>query len=1236
MPAFYYQQNEQVQKTIRAVFERYTDLGPDPPQWRSDASVAYFKHKLYYLGGYDDKIRNNTNRVDKPLMDSSKPRALHKSALAGRQLSQLRSESLQQENSDPNWSAMSTQEDEPKLYCLKIPVAENGPTKEETTELDSLYFELDKAGVDPRWARETAVDVSKGHKDFYLLPAFRGTTFNRLIANNIRIVGVPVVAECLSKRKPLPKRNHPVFSSHFSSTVITFTGFSSSQKEILRQLVLWMGGTVTPHLMSFTTHLVAAKCDTSSQKYIESSRLKIPVVSECWIGDAWKTVSTCSSDATSWTDQVIVDSYKLPIFTGFIFSISGVMGQDRTDFCRLVELNGGKVTAEMAKNVCTHLITDKTNSDKYRKAKQWGNIKAVTTRWVRKCVDGGYLITESGYDPGDIRESSTLVREQEKEKAAQAAAAAAEAEKNLLPQAANLNVFKVKSAPTPASGNGNQRHSSGTVISRKCSTPVGNETHTTPEEWEISRHGGKVMNVTNTTDSANQSLFQHLKDNPSHPPEGSVGNRDKTEIDHQEIARNDLTKSGERRPSLSMNRRPSQSLLREMTRRRLDVGDSPLQRPETADPSDEIHLTQSRGDFDFLDGYRIFIAGIHPSKEDQWKHIINRSGATRVVQLDVASHLVVYKPTEKDRQLIREARKLNLEVLHAQWLVDCYKERICLPASDYDFSLGPKALKPVVPPNQPSSSMSAQLQESTNSLHNICKITIPEGISQIINEISSQPSPNKSQSESICSVDIEMMLKIAVQNTAKPDELQIRKVHSDTVNVPRFSPSKNIRQQMNRVAGTAEARIDMETRVAMMRKSMKGRAEKDKDKDKDSGEGRLNEVIVELDEQEQSSYHIQQNFDSTGNTLLEENESQYTREQNELREKVERMNQMLAQQTGLRLSGENVAGSALATQIGISQGEKLMSTDAERQHSTLFSGRSRKESGQRETTPKETSVCRSTSNISNASADRVSSPLTSSAIPPSPAVMQAGSYVSMLNALENSRNVNSLGQIRTSEATLNPDAVDETTDRTRFSEIRKTPKLVAKNPRNATTISTSRPSTPITRLANEESEEIAARNGQGQGSSGSGGIPKQADTWTNDTETGETGTMNVNVPPRMTRSSTAAKRRATDEGSIVNESDAPLLKNSRVEKTTSGEGVSSGNSTGAGNSGKQPLINWGPKEPSRKDAEKPTTSRKNKDRKDFDFFESPGLSAAILQANSKKAKVTTPTRKTPSRKSKKS
>ena len=38
--------------------------GPDPPEWRNGASVAYFKNKLYYLGGKDPKTGEDTNRVD--------------------------------------------------------------------------------------------------------------------------------------------------------------------------------------------------------------------------------------------------------------------------------------------------------------------------------------------------------------------------------------------------------------------------------------------------------------------------------------------------------------------------------------------------------------------------------------------------------------------------------------------------------------------------------------------------------------------------------------------------------------------------------------------------------------------------------------------------------------------------------------------------------------------------------------------------------------------------------------------------------------------------------------------------------------------------------------------------------------------------------------------------------------------------------------------------------------------
>ena len=38
--------------------------GPNPPEGRQWASVAYFKDKLYYLGGWDSKTRKDTNQVD--------------------------------------------------------------------------------------------------------------------------------------------------------------------------------------------------------------------------------------------------------------------------------------------------------------------------------------------------------------------------------------------------------------------------------------------------------------------------------------------------------------------------------------------------------------------------------------------------------------------------------------------------------------------------------------------------------------------------------------------------------------------------------------------------------------------------------------------------------------------------------------------------------------------------------------------------------------------------------------------------------------------------------------------------------------------------------------------------------------------------------------------------------------------------------------------------------------------
>ena len=55
---------QEVLSTNPWIFDLKNFTGPVPPEWRYDASVAYFKDKLYYLGGDDLETRKDTNRVD--------------------------------------------------------------------------------------------------------------------------------------------------------------------------------------------------------------------------------------------------------------------------------------------------------------------------------------------------------------------------------------------------------------------------------------------------------------------------------------------------------------------------------------------------------------------------------------------------------------------------------------------------------------------------------------------------------------------------------------------------------------------------------------------------------------------------------------------------------------------------------------------------------------------------------------------------------------------------------------------------------------------------------------------------------------------------------------------------------------------------------------------------------------------------------------------------------------------
>ncbi|PAV86044.1 hypothetical protein WR25_07307 [Diploscapter pachys] len=54
-----------IKKYLPMALERKTLFHrPDPSEWRGCASVAYFKDKLYYLGGCIPGTKSDTNRVD--------------------------------------------------------------------------------------------------------------------------------------------------------------------------------------------------------------------------------------------------------------------------------------------------------------------------------------------------------------------------------------------------------------------------------------------------------------------------------------------------------------------------------------------------------------------------------------------------------------------------------------------------------------------------------------------------------------------------------------------------------------------------------------------------------------------------------------------------------------------------------------------------------------------------------------------------------------------------------------------------------------------------------------------------------------------------------------------------------------------------------------------------------------------------------------------------------------------
>uniref|UniRef100_A0A914I8U5 RNA helicase n=1 Tax=Globodera rostochiensis TaxID=31243 RepID=A0A914I8U5_GLORO len=179
-------------------------------------------------------------------------------------------------------------------------------------------------------------------------------------------------------------------------------------EEDLGAVIRKMGGQVWSAVDQKFTHLIAVKCDPNSDKYKEARRHKLPVVLPSWVYAAAgaKDMETLNSVFTN----EFLNVHKTPLFAECEVSVSGFLGPERIEIGRLVASHGGIFNGAMSRSSCTHLISATNYGEKYRRAREWGSVKVVTSRWLHKSIEMGYRLPEErfvfGKDGAEQRRSS--------------------------------------------------------------------------------------------------------------------------------------------------------------------------------------------------------------------------------------------------------------------------------------------------------------------------------------------------------------------------------------------------------------------------------------------------------------------------------------------------------------------------------------------------------------------------------------------------------------------------------------------------------------------------------------------------------------------------------------------------------------------------------------------------------------------------------------------------------------
>ena len=130
-----------------------------------------------------------------------------------------------------------------------------------------------------------------------------------------------------------------------------------------------------------------------SPKYEIAVLRNIPIVSRVWM------------DACAESGELTYEYEKFPFkfFTDCVVCVTGFQWEERNGIQEMVEKNGGVFSADLEKDVVTHLIAKQTSAGeeptgaKYRHARMW-DMWVLSKKWVEDCVKRGVKLNEYEYD----------------------------------------------------------------------------------------------------------------------------------------------------------------------------------------------------------------------------------------------------------------------------------------------------------------------------------------------------------------------------------------------------------------------------------------------------------------------------------------------------------------------------------------------------------------------------------------------------------------------------------------------------------------------------------------------------------------------------------------------------------------------------------------------------------------------------------------------------------------------